>query len=175
MSTSHFYLHLCCLSLGVSSVCLCVISVSDEPEEAAASDPPGSSDDSAVTNAPQPADVKPPVSTDSPSRRASRSRIKLAANFSFTAGLWSVSHIHAHKAILAHTECNSKCKSWPATLNTHTGVRSICVFPSTYCCFLLNHSSAIFVLLFSSDDVHQAVIFFLQIFCNSLICQIHLL
>ncbi|XP_059211415.1 meiosis regulator and mRNA stability factor 1 isoform X3 [Centropristis striata] len=63
--------------------------VSDAPDEAAdgACDPPGSTDDSAATDPPPPPDVKPPLSTDSPGRRASRSRIKLAANFSFTAGL----------------------------------------------------------------------------------------
>lgn len=64
-----------------------------EPEVAAAdssSDPPeqpGSTDDSAVTQPPPPPDTKTPASTDSPGRRATRSRIKLAANFSFTAGL----------------------------------------------------------------------------------------
>ncbi|XP_044045030.1 meiosis regulator and mRNA stability factor 1 isoform X6 [Siniperca chuatsi] len=70
--------------------------VSDEPEVAAAavadstSDPPeqpGSTEASAVSKlAPRP-EMKTPLSMDSPSRRATRSRIKLAANFSFTAGL----------------------------------------------------------------------------------------
>ncbi|XP_040891480.1 meiosis regulator and mRNA stability factor 1 isoform X2 [Toxotes jaculatrix] len=68
----------------------------DEPEVAAAavtdgtSDPPeqpGSTEDSAVTKPPAAHNVKTALSTDSPSRRAARSRIKLAANFSFTAGL----------------------------------------------------------------------------------------
>ncbi|XP_037621523.1 meiosis regulator and mRNA stability factor 1 isoform X2 [Sebastes umbrosus] len=63
--------------------------VSDEPDVAAAaiaditSDPPGSTDD----RPPPPPNMKTPLSMDSPSRRATRSRIKLAANFSFTAGL----------------------------------------------------------------------------------------
>ncbi|XP_072240496.1 meiosis regulator and mRNA stability factor 1 isoform X3 [Leuresthes tenuis] len=61
-----------------------------ESEDPAADDPPehpGSTDDSAVTR-PLPApDMKSLLSTNSPSRRASRSKIKLAANFSFTAGL----------------------------------------------------------------------------------------
>ncbi|KAM8771766.1 meiosis regulator and mRNA stability factor 1 isoform 4-T4 [Acanthopagrus schlegelii] len=70
--------------------------VSDEPEVAAAavadttSEPPeqpGSSEDSAVTKPPPPPNMKPPLSMDSPSRRATRSKFKLAANFSFTAGL----------------------------------------------------------------------------------------
>uniref|UniRef100_A0A669EQM0 Meiosis regulator and mRNA stability factor 1 n=1 Tax=Oreochromis niloticus TaxID=8128 RepID=A0A669EQM0_ORENI len=43
--------------------------------------------DSADPRAPPPPDTKTLLSMDSPSRRASRSRIKLAANFSFTAGL----------------------------------------------------------------------------------------
>ncbi|CAK6962898.1 meiosis regulator and mRNA stability factor 1 [Scomber scombrus] len=41
----------------------------------------------AVAKPPPPPDMKPPLSTDSPSRRATRSRIKLAANFTFTADL----------------------------------------------------------------------------------------
>ncbi|XP_042341881.1 meiosis regulator and mRNA stability factor 1 isoform X3 [Plectropomus leopardus] len=65
--------------------------VSDEPEETASADgssvPPGSTDDAAASKPPPHPDVKTPTSMDSPSRRASRSRIKLAANFSFTAGL----------------------------------------------------------------------------------------
>ncbi|XP_028452435.1 meiosis regulator and mRNA stability factor 1 isoform X4 [Perca flavescens] len=68
--------------------------VSDEPDAAAVADstpdppgPPGSTDDSAVPKPPPPSDMKTPLSMDSPSRRATRSRIKLAANFSFTAGL----------------------------------------------------------------------------------------
>ncbi|XP_069022051.1 meiosis regulator and mRNA stability factor 1 [Embiotoca jacksoni] len=64
---------------------------SDEPEAAASdssSDPPeqlGSTDDAAVTGPPP--DTKTPVSSDSPNRKGARSRIRLAANFSFTAGL----------------------------------------------------------------------------------------
>lgn len=70
----------------------CVISVNDKPEVAAddASNPTnqrGSTEDTTVTKAPPPPDIKTPFSMDSPSRRATRSRIKLAANFSFTAGL----------------------------------------------------------------------------------------
>ncbi|XP_039668556.1 meiosis regulator and mRNA stability factor 1 isoform X3 [Perca fluviatilis] len=65
--------------------------VSDEPDAAAVADStpglPGSTDDSAVPKPPPPSDMKTPLSMDSPSRRATRSRIKLAANFSFTAGL----------------------------------------------------------------------------------------
>ncbi|KAI3352277.1 hypothetical protein L3Q82_005255 [Scortum barcoo] len=66
--------------------------VSDEPEVAAdgAFDPTkqsGSTEDSALSKPPPPPDMKIPVSVDSPSRRATRSRFKLAANFSFTAGL----------------------------------------------------------------------------------------
>ncbi|XP_030253558.1 meiosis regulator and mRNA stability factor 1 isoform X1 [Sparus aurata] len=70
--------------------------VSDEPEAAAAavadttSEPPeqpGSSEDSAVTKPPPPPNTKTPLSMDSPSRRAARSKFKIAANFSFTAGL----------------------------------------------------------------------------------------
>ncbi|XP_047433405.1 meiosis regulator and mRNA stability factor 1 isoform X4 [Mugil cephalus] len=66
----------------------------DEPAPAAVdgtSDPPeeaGCSDDSAVSRPPPPApDTKTPSSTDSPSKRAARSKIKLAANFSFAVGL----------------------------------------------------------------------------------------
>lgn len=54
---------------------------SDRPEQ------PGSTEDSAVTKPPPPPETKTTLSVDSPSRRATRSRIKLAANFSFTAGL----------------------------------------------------------------------------------------
>ncbi|XP_022061098.2 meiosis regulator and mRNA stability factor 1 isoform X2 [Acanthochromis polyacanthus] len=54
---------------------------SDRPEQ------PGSTKDSAVTKPPPPSETKTTLSMDSPSRRATRSRIKLAANFSFTAGL----------------------------------------------------------------------------------------
>ncbi|KAL7404735.1 hypothetical protein ABVT39_018637 [Epinephelus coioides] len=65
--------------------------VSDEPEVPVdgdgTCDPPGSTEDSAVAKPLPPPDTKTPLSMDSPSRRASRSRIKLAANFSFTAGL----------------------------------------------------------------------------------------
>uniref|UniRef100_A0A3Q3GNY6 Meiosis regulator and mRNA stability factor 1 n=1 Tax=Labrus bergylta TaxID=56723 RepID=A0A3Q3GNY6_9LABR len=43
--------------------------------------------DSAVSNFPPPPDMKTNLSMDSPSRRVTRSRIKLAANFSFPAGL----------------------------------------------------------------------------------------
>ncbi|XP_051239909.1 meiosis regulator and mRNA stability factor 1 isoform X4 [Dicentrarchus labrax] len=65
--------------------------VSDEPEVAAAAAPdstseqPGSTEDS-VTEPPLPPKMKTTSSMDSPSRRATRSRIKLAANFSFTTG-----------------------------------------------------------------------------------------
>uniref|UniRef100_UPI003AB1082E meiosis regulator and mRNA stability factor 1 n=1 Tax=Centroberyx gerrardi TaxID=166262 RepID=UPI003AB1082E len=77
---------------------------SDDPEAAAlavgdiTSDPPESQDlltvdkqpgstvGSAVFQPPQPSDTKTPSSMDSPSRRAPRCKIKLAANFSFTAG-----------------------------------------------------------------------------------------
>ncbi|XP_041789108.1 meiosis regulator and mRNA stability factor 1 isoform X2 [Chelmon rostratus] len=68
--------------------------VSDETEVAAVadstSDPceqPGRTEDPAVTKPPPPPDIKTLSSVDSPSRRGTRSRIKLAANFSFTAGL----------------------------------------------------------------------------------------
>ncbi|XP_034748035.1 meiosis regulator and mRNA stability factor 1 isoform X3 [Etheostoma cragini] len=68
--------------------------VSDEPDVAAGADgtpdppgQPGSTDYSAVPKSPPPSDTKTPLSMDSPSRRSTRSRIKLAANFSFTAGL----------------------------------------------------------------------------------------
>ncbi|KAG7214530.1 hypothetical protein INR49_023045 [Caranx melampygus] len=54
---------------------------SDPPEQ------PGSTDESAVTKARAAPNMKTPLSMDSPSRRATRSRFKLAANFSFTAGL----------------------------------------------------------------------------------------
>ncbi|XP_053273625.1 meiosis regulator and mRNA stability factor 1 [Pleuronectes platessa] len=47
----------------------------------------GSAEESAVNKPPKAPNMKSPLSIDSPSRRASRSRIKLAANFSFTAGL----------------------------------------------------------------------------------------
>ncbi|XP_073329433.1 meiosis regulator and mRNA stability factor 1 isoform X3 [Pagrus major] len=67
--------------------------VSDETEVAAVADTtsespeqPGSVEDSAVTKPPPPP-VKPLLSMDSPSRRATRSKFKLAANFSFTTGL----------------------------------------------------------------------------------------
>lgn len=50
--------------------------------------PPESGEPAAVADsAVSKPDRKPPLSTDSPGRRATRSRIKLAANFSFTAGL----------------------------------------------------------------------------------------
>ncbi|XP_032396950.1 meiosis regulator and mRNA stability factor 1 isoform X3 [Etheostoma spectabile] len=68
--------------------------VSDKPDAGAVADgtpdppgQPGSTDDSAVPKSPPPSDTKTPLSMDSPSRRATRSRIKLAANFSFIAGL----------------------------------------------------------------------------------------
>ncbi|XP_038570175.1 meiosis regulator and mRNA stability factor 1 isoform X2 [Micropterus salmoides] len=69
--------------------------VSNEPEVVAAvadstSDPPehpGSTEASAVSRLSPPPDMKTPLSVDSPSRRATRSRIKLAANFSFPADL----------------------------------------------------------------------------------------
>uniref|UniRef100_A0A671WMK6 Meiosis regulator and mRNA stability factor 1 n=1 Tax=Sparus aurata TaxID=8175 RepID=A0A671WMK6_SPAAU len=54
---------------------------SEPPEQ------PGSSEDSAVTKPPPPPNTKTPLSMDSPSRRAARSKFKIAANFSFTAGL----------------------------------------------------------------------------------------
>ncbi|KAM4583778.1 meiosis regulator and mRNA stability factor 1 isoform 2-T2 [Odontesthes bonariensis] len=63
---------------------------SAESEDPAADDPPehpGSTDDSAVTRPPPAPDMMSLLSTNSPGRRASRSKIKLAANFSFTAGL----------------------------------------------------------------------------------------
>ncbi|KAA8594576.1 hypothetical protein FQN60_011711, partial [Etheostoma spectabile] len=66
--------------------------VSDKPDAGAVADgtpdppgQPGSTDDSAVPKSPPPSDTKTPLSMDSPSRRATRSRIKLAANFSFIA------------------------------------------------------------------------------------------
>uniref|UniRef100_A0A3B4X625 Meiosis regulator and mRNA stability factor 1 n=1 Tax=Seriola lalandi dorsalis TaxID=1841481 RepID=A0A3B4X625_SERLL len=58
----------------------------DELEVAAAA-VTDSTEDSAVTKLPTAPNMKTPLSMDSPSRRATRSRIKLAANFSFTAGL----------------------------------------------------------------------------------------
>ncbi|XP_037546206.1 meiosis regulator and mRNA stability factor 1 [Nematolebias whitei] len=62
-----------------------------ESEEAdSTSDPPEhlcSTDETAVSRTPPPSDTKNFLSTNSPGRRASRSKIKLAANFSFTAGL----------------------------------------------------------------------------------------
>ncbi|KAM7009858.1 meiosis regulator and mRNA stability factor 1 isoform 1-T1 [Tautogolabrus adspersus] len=67
--------------------------VSDEPEVADAdgtSDPPEHPafiEDSVVSNLPPPPDMKTNLSMDSPSRRVTRSRIKLAANFSFPTGL----------------------------------------------------------------------------------------
>ncbi|XP_074540216.1 meiosis regulator and mRNA stability factor 1 isoform X4 [Halichoeres trimaculatus] len=68
----------------------------DEPEVDATAGPDGPPDppeqpdipdDSSVSKPSQPSDTKTNSSTDSPSRRATRSRIKLAANFSFPAGL----------------------------------------------------------------------------------------
>ncbi|XP_061578844.1 meiosis regulator and mRNA stability factor 1 isoform X2 [Cololabis saira] len=65
----------------------------DESEEEAAdssSDPPEKSaccTDSAATGPAPPPDITTSLSMDSPSRRGTKSRIKLAANFSFTAGL----------------------------------------------------------------------------------------
>ncbi|XP_068177723.1 meiosis regulator and mRNA stability factor 1 isoform X2 [Antennarius striatus] len=57
-------------------------SVSSPPEEE-----PGSTEDlEAAKPPPPPSDPKPPTSVESPSRKAARSRIKLAANFSFSAG-----------------------------------------------------------------------------------------
>ncbi|KAM3624258.1 uncharacterized protein V6R79_021181 [Siganus canaliculatus] len=61
--------------------------VSDKPEVAdtsAAPEQPGSAEDAAVPEPPP--DVKS-LSVESPNRRTARSRIKLAANFSFAAGL----------------------------------------------------------------------------------------
>ncbi|XP_028279401.1 meiosis regulator and mRNA stability factor 1 isoform X2 [Parambassis ranga] len=62
---------------------------SAEPEVAAADSTahPPEQPDSAATHTPAAPDVKPPLTTESPNRRASRSRFRLAANFSFTAGL----------------------------------------------------------------------------------------
>ncbi|XP_030583725.1 meiosis regulator and mRNA stability factor 1 isoform X3 [Archocentrus centrarchus] len=54
----------------------------DAPEK-----PGGSTGDYGDRREPPPPDTKTLLSTDSPSRRASRSRIRLAANFSYTAGL----------------------------------------------------------------------------------------
>ncbi|XP_041640196.1 meiosis regulator and mRNA stability factor 1 isoform X3 [Cheilinus undulatus] len=48
---------------------------------------PGLVEDSAVSKLPVPPDMKTNLSMDSPGRRAMRSKIKLAANFSFPAGL----------------------------------------------------------------------------------------
>lgn len=86
-------------------------------------------------------------------------------------------HSHMHPAVLI--QCNSR--SWPTALNTlyrsesrraltlslYTRSRLLhfSVFPDT------PRPSSFFVL---RHDVHQAVIFFLQIFCSSLIYQIHL-
>ncbi|XP_008278132.1 meiosis arrest female protein 1 homolog isoform X3 [Stegastes partitus] len=56
-------------------------STSDAPEQ------PGSTEGSAITKPPPPPETKTALSMDSPSRRSTRSRIRLAANFSFTAGL----------------------------------------------------------------------------------------
>ncbi|KAM9314631.1 meiosis regulator and mRNA stability factor 1 isoform 2-T3 [Pholidichthys leucotaenia] len=63
---------------------------SDESQLAAADgssapteQPDGSKDDSAVTKSATPPETKTSLSMDSPNRRASRSRIRLAANFSF--------------------------------------------------------------------------------------------
>uniref|UniRef100_A0A1A7YJT0 Meiosis regulator and mRNA stability factor 1 n=1 Tax=Iconisemion striatum TaxID=60296 RepID=A0A1A7YJT0_9TELE len=58
-----------------------------ESEEAAADDPSDPPEQSGVAEAPPPTDVRSSLSVSSPGRRASRCRIKLAANFSFTAGL----------------------------------------------------------------------------------------
>ncbi|XP_041838549.1 meiosis regulator and mRNA stability factor 1 isoform X2 [Melanotaenia boesemani] len=61
-----------------------------ESDEVAADDAPEQPDSTAhlgITRPPPPPDKKSPLSMDSPSRKAARSRIKLAANFSFTAGL----------------------------------------------------------------------------------------
>uniref|UniRef100_A0A665VE42 Meiosis regulator and mRNA stability factor 1 n=1 Tax=Echeneis naucrates TaxID=173247 RepID=A0A665VE42_ECHNA len=49
--------------------------------------PPGSTEDSKIIKPHTVPNTKTPLSMDSPSRRATRSRIKLAANFSFKAGL----------------------------------------------------------------------------------------
>uniref|UniRef100_A0A3B4VCD5 Meiosis regulator and mRNA stability factor 1 n=1 Tax=Seriola dumerili TaxID=41447 RepID=A0A3B4VCD5_SERDU len=72
--TGQFY---CCISINSSFT----DSTSDPSEQ------PGSTENSAVTKLPTAPNMKTPLSMDSPSRRATRSRIKLAANFSFTAGL----------------------------------------------------------------------------------------
>ncbi|XP_037830655.1 meiosis regulator and mRNA stability factor 1 isoform X2 [Kryptolebias marmoratus] len=61
-----------------------------ESEDAAAddaSDPPEQLGGSAASRTPPPSDTKNLLSVNSPGRRAGRSKIKLAANFSFTAGL----------------------------------------------------------------------------------------
>lgn len=74
-----------------------VISDGDEPELAADSlcDPP----EQAGSNATVAPDAKIPLTVDSPGRKATRSRFKLAATFSFTAGIWSP-HI------------NNQCHTW---------------------------------------------------------------
>uniref|UniRef100_A0A7N8YNC7 Meiosis regulator and mRNA stability factor 1 n=1 Tax=Mastacembelus armatus TaxID=205130 RepID=A0A7N8YNC7_9TELE len=86
-----YFIRRCKLSLY-----LCVISENDEPEVAAAavtdttSAPPdgsGNTDNSTGPKPPPAPDTKAPLSIGSPSRRATRSKIRLAPNFSFTAGL----------------------------------------------------------------------------------------
>ena len=134
---------------------LCVIPVSDEPEVAAAavadttSEPPeqpGSSEDSAVTKPPPPPNMKPPLSMDSPSRRATRSKFKLAANFSFTAGLWSFSHMHTKQYWLTNSvTLNTRVDRlhWTHTRTSQTRpLKIIGIVPSSR----LLHSSAFFLI-----------------------------
>lgn len=143
------------------SLYLCMISVTDEPEVAADGtsdqpEQPGSTDDFAATKPQPPPDMKTPLSMDSPSRRATRSRIKLAANFSFTAGLWSFSHTHTPtQALLVYTECNSKYKSWPATtLKTlYTDVTPEELLPTPLHSDRLLYSSAFFL------NIHRPSLF----------------
>nr|XP_040041698.1 meiosis regulator and mRNA stability factor 1 isoform X2 [Gasterosteus aculeatus aculeatus] len=61
--------------------------VSGEPEVAAVAESASDPDDSAARPPSPPPNATCTASMDSPSRRGTRSRIKLAANFSFTAGL----------------------------------------------------------------------------------------
>ncbi|XP_037327448.2 meiosis regulator and mRNA stability factor 1 isoform X4 [Pungitius pungitius] len=61
--------------------------VSGTPEVAAVAESPSDPDDSAARPPSPPPNTACAASMDSPSRRATRNRIKLAANFSFTAGL----------------------------------------------------------------------------------------
>lgn len=69
---------------------MCVVSAADDPELAAAAassdqcEQSGSDDRPPVPKTPPPSELKTPSTTDSPGRRAMRSRFKLAANFSFS-------------------------------------------------------------------------------------------